>query len=151
MYTNQNNKIMRKDKRSYNGFTNKRMNKAVYAERREIMKHIYNAKTLLRSVSINMPRIDIRIVEADKTKVTALGLARMRDNIIWIPSDALKYKKHIYQIVLHELLHAIWGIDHDLNCKLMHTNLQTDLTKKEAERIFLKYAKKCNKLAEVCI
>jgi len=124
-------------------FKNKRMNEGVYAERRVIIDLIYKAKNLLRSKGIQLPRIDVRIVDADRSKTTSIGRARMRDNIIWIPADSLKkYSKQQYQIVLHELCHAVWGIEHDLKCKLMHTNLQMDLTDSKAESIFLSYATK---------
>ena len=133
----------RKNLHSGNGFTNKKMNESVYLERRTVMNHIYTAKNLLKANGIELPRIDIRIVDADRSKVSSLGRARLGDNIVWIPSDVLtRYPKHLYQIVLHELLHAVWSIGHDKRSKLMHPNLQMGLKTEEAEQIFLRYAKK---------
>jgi hypothetical protein len=131
---------MTKNKNTKSDFKNKRMNESVYAERRVIIDLIYRVKNLLRTKGIQLPRIDVRIVDADRSKTTSIGRARMRDNIIWIPADSLvKYSKQQYQIVLHELLHAVWGVEHDQKCLLMHTNLQ-ELTDSKAENIFLEYA-----------
>lgn len=127
---------------SGNGYTNKRMNDSVYAERKQVMDCIYKAKNLLRSKGLKMPRIDIRIVERDNLQ-TSLGRARMLDNVVWIPTISLtKYKGHLYQIVLHELCHAIWGIEHNEKCNLMHPQLQMFVPLGEFERLFVGYAKK---------
>lgn len=120
------------------GFVNKKMNAAVYLERRTVIDLIYKAKNLLRANSIQMPRVDIRITEREKG-MKACGVARMNGNIIWIPADYLN-SKYLYQIVLHELCHALWGIGHSKRCKLMHPNIQSDLTNDVAEKLFLKYA-----------
>lgn len=122
------------------GHTNKKMNSDVYKERRVVIDLIYKAKNLLRSNGIEMPRIDIRITDKQKSN-TSCGVAQMNARYIWIPSDSLK-KPYLYQIVLHELCHAIWGIEHDYKCKLMHPRVQLDLTDVLAEEIFLMYAKK---------
>ena len=122
------------------GFKNKRMDESVYAERRIVMDYIYKAKNLLRANGIQMARVDVRVATRE-TGETAVGKARMRDNIIWMPSDYLR-SRFTYQVVLHELCHALWGIEHDNNCLLMHPNVQYTLSNKEAEKIFLKYAKK---------
>lgn len=134
----------RKDTRANNGFTNKQMNEAVYKERRQVMQYLYKAKNLLGANGIQMPRIEIRIVEADRSVTSHIGRARMGDCVVWMPSDALKThgSKELYQIVLHELCHAIWGIDHNRRSKLMHPELQPNLSTKEAEEIFIRYAKK---------
>jgi hypothetical protein len=125
------------------GHTNKRMNEDVYKQRREVIDLIYKAKNLLRSVGIEMPRIDVRIT-TKQPEVTAIGVAQMNGNYIWIPENSLG-KSWLYQVVLHELCHAIWGVDHNKKCKLMHTNLQSDLTVEMAEQIFVEYAKKYSK------
>ena len=125
---------------STNGHTNKRMNESVYKERRVVIDLIYKAKNLLRKNDIEMPRIDVRITER-RANTTSCGVARMNGNLIWIPADSIN-KSYLYQIVLHELCHTIWGIDHDDNCKLMHPNVQLDLTDDMAEELFVQYAKK---------
>lgn len=126
------------------GHTNKKMNEGVYKQRREVIDLIYKAKKLLRSVGIEMPRIDVRIT-TKQPEVTAIGVAQMNGNYIWIPETSLG-KTYLYQVVLHELCHAIWGIEHDKSCKLMHTNLQTDLTTEMAEELFINYAKMHSKM-----
>jgi hypothetical protein len=123
------------------GHTNKKMNESVYAERRQVMDCIYKAKNLLRANGIQMPRIDVRITVADHDEESC-GVARMGGRYIWIPETTLK-QAYLYQVVLHELCHTIWGIGHDQKCKLMHTHVQ-ELTDKDAEQIFLSYAKKYN-------
>jgi|JFJP01.1.fsa_nt_gi hypothetical protein len=125
------------------GHTNKRMDNSVYAERRQVIDLIYKAKNLLRANGFEMPRIDIRITTKDMD-VSAIGVAQMKGNYIWIPDTSLG-KSYLYQIVLHELCHAIWGVEHNLKCKLMHTHLQSDLTDSLAESLFIGYAKKYQK------
>lgn len=117
--------------------TNKKMNNKVYTERRKVMDCIYKAKNLLRSNGIEMPRITIRITEKHDH---ILGMAGMNRNVIWIPDSTLNNASKLYTTVLHELCHAIYGIDHNENCKLMHPVIQK-LTVKQAEKIFLNYAK----------
>lgn len=128
---------------------NKKMNNETYKERRKVMDCIYRAKKLLRENNIEMPRITIRITEVDRTKSDHIGRALMYGNYIWIPADTLtKYEKYLYQTVLHELCHAIWGVPHNQKCKLMHTNCQC-ISDSQAEKIFLKYAKKYEKLKDL--
>jgi hypothetical protein len=133
----------KKNMSSGRGFKNKRMNEHVYSERRQVMNHIYTAKNLLRSKGIEMPRIDIRIVDADRNETRAIGRGRFFGNIVWIPSDALiRYKRYMYQIVLHELCHTLWGIKHNEKCKLMSSCLDVSLSDKDSEKLFLSYIPK---------
>lgn len=121
------------------------MDETVYQERRIVMDLIYKAKNLLRANGLEMQRVDIRIATHEAGEIT-YGKARMNDNIIWIPADYLK-SKYLYQIVLHELCHALWGIGHNQKCLLMHTNVQPKLTPEDAKELFLNYAKKhCKQL-----
>jgi len=122
------------------GHTNKKMDSGVYQQRRQVIDILYKVKSVLRSNGLEMPRIDIRITTKDKD-VTSCGVAQMRGKFIWIPETTLT-KPYLYQTVLHELCHAIWGVNHDEKCKLMHPLVQLDLTDEQAEQIFLTYAKK---------
>ena len=131
---------MRTKKMTTEGFKNKKMNDSVYAERRILIDFIYKAKNLLRANGIQMERVDVRIATRENGE-TAVGKARMHDNIIWMPTDYLK-SRFTYQVVLHELCHALWGIEHDNKCKLMHPNVQVTLGNAKAEQLFLAYAKK---------
>ena len=122
------------------GFKNKKMNESVYSERRIVIDLIYKAKKLLRQQGIEIPRVDVRIAKREDGE-TAVGKARMHDNMVWMPDDYLK-SRFTYQVVLHELCHALWGIEHDNKCKLMHPNVQVTLGNAKAEELFLAYAKK---------
>lgn len=130
----------RRNRTTAKGFKNKRMDDKVYAERRIVMNHIYKAKNLLRKNGMDMARVDVRIASREEGE-TAVGKARMRDNIIWMPEDYLN-SRFTYQVVLHELCHALWGIEHDKKCKLMHPNVQVTLSNAKAEDAFLNYASK---------
>ncbi len=129
---------MRRDKSEH--LENLSMNSQTYKLRREVMSYIYEAKKLLNG---KMPRITVRVTE---NRHNVLASARMRDNIIWIPATTLKGEtnKYLKEIVFHELCHAIWGIEHDENCKLMSPVLERVDNKKVVE-IFLRYAKEYNK------
>ena len=131
---------MPRKKMTTEGYQNKKMDSSVYAERRIVMDYIYKAKNLLRKNGIEMPRVDIRITTPVNGEI-ACGKARMQGNIIWINERYIK-SRYLYQVVLHELCHTLWGIDHDNDCLLMHPNVQSKLTSANAEKIFLKYAKK---------
>jgi hypothetical protein len=123
-----------KNKMQITDLKNKDMNPATYALRRKVMAMIYEAKALAPS----LPRVDIRITEDD---ATTLGLARMGNKEIWITSRAVDSDKFdLRTIVFHELVHAVYGIDHDETCKLMRST-HKPLAKAEAERLFKKYAK----------
>jgi len=116
---------------------NLKMDDEVYKLRRETMKYIYEAKQLC-----NLPRITIRIIDKPNDKHT-LGLARMNDNIIWIPKDTIKNKWDLRFIVYHEILHAVFGIEHNKNCPLMNGIVPNKkMSKKELDKIFIKIVKK---------
>ena len=132
--------MAQRKKMTTKGFKNKKMNEDVYAERRIVMEYIYKAKNLLKKHGIAMARVDVRIATREAGE-NAVGKARMRDNIIWMPSDYLR-SRFTYQVVLHELCHALWGIEHNNDCLLMHPNVQYTLSNKKAEELFLEYAKK---------
>lgn len=113
---------------------NKKMNGDVYKLRKEALKYIYEAKSLVK----DLPRITIRIAEKhNKT----LGVGRMGQNIIWITDEAIADNKYdLRTLVFHELLHAVYSIDHDENCPLMKS-VHTPLTKVQCEKLFKKWAK----------
>ena len=89
---------------------NLRMDSSVYALRRQVMNIIYSIKKV-----VNLPRVDVRITESDRKY---LGVAMMNDNTIWIPESTINCDM-LYQIVLLELLHAVYGLDHVEGCPLM--------------------------------
>ena len=104
----------RKNKSTRYG-VNKKMNSDVYKLRRKVIDIIYDAKKL-----VNLPRIDVRIYNNHKENKHVLGVGRMKGNIIWIDEDTLKMPDdEIRSVVLHEILHAVLGIDHIDKCPLM--------------------------------
>lgn len=124
--------IMRHD--VTNKLNNKRMNNQVYQLKRDVINIIYDLKR-----HVNLPRITVRITDKHHN---VLGRARLNDNVIWIPENTFN-TKYLYQVVLHEILHAVYGIQHNNKCKLMHEVVQ-NVSNKEALKIFLDYCKKQN-------
>jgi len=104
------------------------MSDEVYKMRREIIDIIYRVKKLVP----NMPRISVRVADNDDE---VLGCATMRGREMWITERSTSD----LAVVLHEILHAWKGIDHDENCKLMHPNKQLGVSDKELMNIFLTY------------
>ena len=102
---------------------NKKMDSEVYKLRRKVINVIYEIKE-----QFNIPRITVRI--ADRHDVI-LGVARLKDNIIWITEESITDPRYdLRTLVMHELLHAIYGIGHDKKCPLMKPK-HTPLTKAE--------------------
>jgi len=112
---------------------NKRMNNQVYQLKRDVINIIYDLKRY-----VNLPRITVRITD---NQDDLLGRARMNDNIIWIPENTFN-SKYLYQVVLHEILHAVYGIEHNESCELMSAYVTKQLSKQKALDIFLGYCKK---------
>lgn len=123
---------------------NLKMNDNTYAMRREVMTFVYEAKNFLKSNGINLPRIDIRITEDGVGR--HLGLARLGDNIVWIPVQTLnkaKYKPFLRDIVFHEIVHASTGFGHDDLCPLMSPCIgRKPMTTTKLQKVFLTYFKK---------
>ena len=121
--------------------TNLKMNDETYALRRQVIDIIYQAKKVLRSHGMDLPRLDVRIIETRNNN--ALGVARLKGNIIWIATKTLKsYKAHLRDVVYHEIVHTVTGFEHDDNCPLMAPciNLKP-LTDDIANELFIKYMK----------
>lgn len=100
------------------GLQNKRMDRAVYSERRVIMGHIYEARRVLRAAGIELPRVDVRICE-DSSQVN--GCAELGGRKVWIAASALdRAEGLVRRTVWHELCHAVLGTEHIPSCPLMH-------------------------------
>tara|TARA_R100000353_G_C6466604_1_gene185378 strand:+ start:292 stop:642 length:351 start_codon:yes stop_codon:yes gene_type:complete len=111
-------------------FKNFKMNNEVYKIRRQVIDIIYQAKKIA-----DLPRIDVRVGEA---RHNILGIAQMGDCKIWI--DVSKSATNLLQVVLHEICHAVWGIEHDEECPLMSATAKT-ISDKTAWDCFKKYIK----------
>ena len=129
----------------YKGLKNKRMNDNTYKERRIIMNHLYTLKNHVKKQGMDIPRINVRIVDADNPKTSPLGVGRHADCTIWIPIKFFKntsLEKHLLFVVAHEILHAAYNVPHNNKCKLMCPKLNTQASNAEVLRIFSEYVKK---------
>ena len=112
---------------------NLEMNSDTYKLRRKVIAIIYEAKRLVNT----LPRIDVRITECEDRHT--LGAARMLDRIIWIPKTTTG-RDCLRQVVLHEILHAVYGIKHNEKCKLMCPQI-VKITREEEDNLFKSLAK----------
>ena len=115
---------------------NKKMNSEVFELRKQVMKMIYEVKQVVG----NLPRITVRITE---NKDNIMGLARMGQNIIWIPERMFigESKRYLREVVYHEICHAVWGIEHRPLCPLMRPAIGSrPLTKEQCDIIIRRYA-----------
>ena len=124
------------------GFKNFKMNDEVYKLRKKVINIIYEIK----NNNMNIPRIDVRIGEDKNCNI--LGKARLKDNIIWITKTAIdRNEKSLYHTVLHELIHTIFGCEHNEKCHLMKACEPKEiLSKDKLFEIFRKYYNKYNNL-----
>ena len=134
---------MNKSKPSKNSgnLINKEMDDQTYRLRSEVMKYIYEAKELLNHSAIIIPRITVRIT---KDHESILGMGRMGKNIIWISQRAVESNRFdLRSIVFHEILHAVFNINHEESCPLMKP-VHSPLSKILAQQLFIKWAEKAN-------
>ena len=111
------------------GGRNLKMNDEVYALRRKVMNIVYEVKEVK-----DMPRVTVRITE--KNPCGALGFARMGANILWIPENTVKMTEdELRNVVIHEIGHAVFNLDHDENCGIMCACLCKILSKDECLEI----------------
>jgi hypothetical protein len=109
------------------------MNDETYVLRRKVIDIIYSLKS-----EVELPRIEVRIVT--EGHIGACGYAYLNKRIVHIV-DKWTNNPHLYKIVLHEIVHAVTGFEHDNNCKLMSPYLNKELTNEEALKIFKTYFK----------
>lgn len=91
-----------------NTMQNKRMNNDVYKLRRQVINIIYRVKRLVP----DLPRIEVRVCE-DHEKYA--GVAIMGKRQIFISESFVAS----VPVVLHEILHAVYGQEHVEGCPLM--------------------------------
>ena len=104
---------MRKNKTTKN-FVNFKMTDEVYKLRKKVINVLYD----LKNNGFNIPRIDVRIGQHKNCQV--LGVAKLNNNIIFITENAIDKKENeFYHTVLHELIHTIYGCEHDSKCHIM--------------------------------
>lgn len=108
------------------------MNDNTYLLRRKVIDIIYELKK-----QVELPRIEVRIVSGGE--YSNCGYAYMGCNIVHINEKHMD-KPHFYQVVLHEILHAVLAIEHDEKCDLMSAYVR-DITDEKALELFIKYFK----------
>ena len=117
--------------------TNHKMNDEVYLLRRRVIDILYQA----RDFDIKLPRINVRIGTATEKHKNVLGVGGNKN--IWITEKAInKGYQYLLHVVLHELCHAVYNLDHNEKCKLMASVLDKPCGITEAWKIFKKYSKK---------
>jgi hypothetical protein len=112
-----------------------KMDNEIYALRRKVMDVLYEIK----GRGYDMPRIEVRVVSED---TEACAYAYLGRNIIHF-NRAYMNKPNFTQIVLHEVVHATFGVGEVVGCKLMHcTNFwRNNVCESEAWRLFDMYYK----------
>jgi len=110
-----------------------KMDDNVYALRRKVMDVLYTIKR--RGYSI--PRIEVRILDGS---TDACAYAYLGRNIVHFNRTYMK-RKNFTQIVLHEVVHASFGVGEVVGCKLMHCSKFWDNNVSESEgwKLFDKY------------
>jgi hypothetical protein len=116
---------------------NLQMNQETYEYRSEIKKLIYEINHLLDSYGLpRMPFVTMRVTE-DDTKL--LGRALVKGDVIWITKRTI-LDKNLRAVVYHELLHAVYGINHQSGDPLMDM-FYKDIPKDVCQERFLYWIK----------
>ena len=90
------------------------MTNEVYKLRKKVINVLYE----LKNMGYNLPRIDVRIGQSKH--YNTLALARLNDNIMWVSERAIEQKENkFYHTILHEIIHTIYGCEHDEKCHIM--------------------------------
>lgn len=123
-----------KNTTSYGGKLLK-MNEDVYSMRRKVIDVIYEVK----SKGFSIPRVEVRIVSKG---TQACAYAYLGCNIVHF-SEKYINDSLFTQAVLHEVVHAVFGVGEVEGCKLMHCSefWNNKPTIDEAWTLFDKYYK----------
>ena len=120
--------------------TNHKMNGEVYKLRKQVINILYQAKDF----EIKLPRINVRIGNPTENYKNVLGVGGNKS--IWITEKAInKGYQYLLHVVLHELCHAVYNLNHNEKCKLMRSVLDKPCGITEAWKIFKKYSMKGGK------
>jgi len=114
------------------GYKMNTMNDQTYILRRQVIDIIYQVNKL-----VSLPRIEVRIVSNGLEDLC--GYAYMGGNVVHINESHMN-KPYFYQVVLHEILHAVLSTKHDENCDLMSASVR-NISDARALEIFLTYFK----------
>ena len=114
--------------------TARKMDSELYRNRRRpVIDIIRKAKRLLAQRGIDLPRIEVRITDTDAAHRNVLGTALMGRLQIFIAEKSFADSTRLIHVVLHEMLHAVKGIEHDENCTLMASVCYADKWNSESE------------------
>jgi hypothetical protein len=89
-----------------------KMDDEIYQLRRKVMNVLYEIKNR----GYNIPRVEVRVVSED---TEACAYAYLGRNIIHFNKKYMKVS-NFTQVVLHEVVHASFGVGEVVGCKLMH-------------------------------
>lgn len=113
------------------------MNDSTYKMRRQVIDILYTA----RDKGIYLPRINVRVGESTHNYPHVLGVGGNLN--IWITEKAInRNSSYLLHVVLHELCHAVFNLNHDENCPLMASVLDKPCTNSQAWEIFKSYYNK---------
>lgn len=105
-----------------------------YELRRKVINILYEVK---RKTSI--PRIEVRIVTNGDHNV--IGYAYFQANIIHINKAYMNNETKLVHTVLHELCHAVKGINHVKGCHLMDAYEPEKIDLELSWSLFMEYIK----------
>ena len=121
-------------------FINNEMTPETYKKKKKVVRVLYE----LRDLGFIIPRIDVRIGKSKH--YNTLALARLNNNIMWISERAVEQTENkFYHTILHEIIHTIYGCEHDENCHFMSTyQPKVVYSKNKLLTIFKNYYNKYN-------
>jgi len=125
-------------------FINNEMTPETYKKKKKVVRVLYE----LRDLGFIIPRIDVRIGKSKH--FNTLALARLNNNIMWISERAVEQTENkFYHTILHEIIHTIYGCEHDEKCHLMSTyQPKIVYSKNKLLTIFKNYYNKYNNITK---
>lgn len=125
-------------------FINNEMTPETYKKKKKVVRVLYE----LRDLGFIIPRIDVRIGKSKH--YNTLALARLNNNIMWISERAVEQTENkFYHTILHEIIHTIYGCEHDEKCHLMSTyQPKVVYSKNKLLTIFKNYYNKYNNITK---
>jgi predicted SprT family Zn-dependent metalloprotease len=112
-----------------------KMDDNIYQLRRKVMDVLYEIKNR----GYNIPRVEVRVVSED---TEACAYAYLGKNIIHFNKKYMGVS-NFTQVVLHEVVHASFGVGEVVGCRLMHCTefWKNNVGNTEAWSLFDKYYK----------
>ena len=113
-----------------------KMDDEIYQLRRKVINVLYEVKKR----GYNIPRVEVRVVSED---TEACAYAYLGKNVIHFNKSYMN-RDNFTQIVLHEVVHASFGVGEVIGCPLMHCSRfwVNNINEENAWKLFNKYYKK---------